>query len=98
MSWYRYVGYFFAGAFLANTIPHLVQGISGREFRTPFGNPSSALLNGIWGLVNLAVGVTLLTALGGFEFKFNGKLGVTALGFAVMTLTLANTSSRKARQ
>ena len=96
MKWYRYVGYFFSGAFLANTIPHLVQGISGREFRTPFGDPSSALLNGIWGLVNLALGVTLLIALGGLELKFNRKLVVIALGFAVMTLLLANTFSQQA--
>ena len=96
MKWYRYVGYYFAGAFLANTIPHLVQGISGREFRTPFGDPSSALLNGIWGLVNLALGVTMLIALGGCELKFNRKLVVIALGFAVMTLLLANTFSQQA--
>jgi hypothetical protein len=96
MKWYRYVGYFFAGAFLANTIPHLVQGTSGVEFWTPFGDPSSALLNGIWGLVNLALGVSLLIASGGLEVKFNRKLGVAALGFAVMTILLANTFSQQA--
>ncbi|HJW87865.1 MAG TPA: hypothetical protein VJ565_00115 [Dehalococcoidia bacterium] len=96
MKWYRYVGYFFAGAFFANTIPHLVQGISGLQFRTPFGDPSSALLNGIWGLINLALGVTLLIASGGLELKFNRKLLVIAVGFAVMTLLLANTFSQQA--
>ena len=30
--WYHYVAYFFGGVFLANTIPHLVNGIS----RNPF--------------------------------------------------------------
>lgn len=95
MKWYRYVGYFFAGGFLSNTIPHLVQGISGREFQTPFGDPSSALLNGIWGLVNLALGVSILIALGGLELKFHRKLGVTALGFTLMTLMLANTFSQQ---
>lgn len=31
--WYHYIAYFFAGVFLANTIPHLVNGISGIRFR-----------------------------------------------------------------
>jgi hypothetical protein len=29
MRWYHYVAYFFGGAFLANTLPHLGNGISG---------------------------------------------------------------------
>ncbi len=33
MRWYHYVAYFFGGAFLANAIPHLVNGISGRSFK-----------------------------------------------------------------
>ena len=31
--WYHLVAYFFGGAFLANTIPHLVSGISGSPFK-----------------------------------------------------------------
>ena len=31
--WYHYIAYFFAGVFLANTIPHLVNGMSGLRFR-----------------------------------------------------------------
>ena len=27
MVWYVYVGWFFAGAFLTNAIPHIVQGM-----------------------------------------------------------------------
>ena len=36
MTWYHYVSYFFAGAFLANAVPHVTNGISGRPFQSPF--------------------------------------------------------------
>lgn len=53
MPWYVYLGWFFAGAFLANSIPHIVQGICGNRFQTPFASPpgvgkSSAVVNAIW--------------------------------------------------
>jgi hypothetical protein len=65
MPWYFYVAWFFAGAFLTNSIPHLAQGLSGNRFQTPFASPpgvgeSSALVNMIWGLFNFAVGGLLL--------------------------------------
>jgi hypothetical protein len=52
--WYSYIAWFFAGAFLVNTIPHVVQGVSGNKFQTPFASPrgvgeSSAQMNVIWG-------------------------------------------------
>ncbi len=67
MAWYVYVAWFFAGAFLANAIPHPVQGICGNRFQTPFGSPrgvgeSSAVVNVIWGLANFAIGGGLLHA------------------------------------
>ncbi|MGO8910997.1 MAG: hypothetical protein ACLQDM_16985 [Bradyrhizobium sp.] len=66
MVWYVYVAWFFAGAFLANAIPHIVQGICGNRFQTPFASPSgvgesSAIVNVIWGFFNLAIGGTLLS-------------------------------------
>jgi hypothetical protein len=65
MVWYVYVGWFFAGAFLTNAVPHIVQGISGNRFQTPFASPpgvgeSSAIVNVLWGFFNLAVGGALL--------------------------------------
>jgi hypothetical protein len=65
MIWYVYVGWFFAGAFLANAIPHIVQGICGHSFPTPFASPpgrgdSSATVNIFWGFLNLAIGGALL--------------------------------------
>jgi len=65
MAWYAYIAWFFAGAFLANTIPHVVQGICGNRFQTPFASPrgvgeSSAVVNVVWGFANLAAGGGLL--------------------------------------
>ncbi len=65
MGWYTYVAWFFAGAFLANAIPHTIQGICGNRFQTPFASPpgigeSSAVMNVLWGLFNLAIGGMLL--------------------------------------
>jgi hypothetical protein len=56
---------FFAGAFLANTVPHFVHGISGDRFPTPFAKPpgkglSSPTVNVLWALFNLAAGYVLL--------------------------------------
>ena len=39
MPWYDYAAYFFAGAFLANSIPHFVQGVCGNQFQSPFASP-----------------------------------------------------------
>ncbi|MBV8380008.1 MAG: hypothetical protein JO369_04480 [Paucibacter sp.] len=55
---------FFAGAFLANAVPHFVAGTMGRSFQTPFANPpgrglSSPTVNVLWGFFNFVVGVLL---------------------------------------
>lgn len=56
---------FFAGAFLANSLPHLAAGTMGRVFPTPFAKPrgigdSSPLVNFLWGSANLGASVVLL--------------------------------------
>ena len=40
MKWYHYVAAFFAGAFLANVVPHFIHGVSGDAFPTPFADPA----------------------------------------------------------
>lgn len=65
MSWYFYLLQFVSGLFLANGVPHFVQGISGNRFQSPFATPpgvgeSSPLINALWGYANLAIGATLL--------------------------------------
>jgi len=64
MNWYHYTACFFAGIFLANVVPHYVNGVSGDPFPTPFAHPpgkglSSPLVNVLWALFNLAVGSVL---------------------------------------
>jgi hypothetical protein len=71
---------FFAGAFLANLVPHFVKGICGDRFPTPFATPrgiglSSPLVNVVWGLANLVAGFFLFRA---------GKVGSGALGSAAV--------------
>ena len=65
MTWYLYIASFFAGIFLANAIPHFVQGVSGNKFPSPFSKPSgrglsSATVNVVWALLNFLVGYLLL--------------------------------------
>jgi len=65
MPWYFYLFDFISGLFLANGVPHFVQGVSGHWFQSPFGYPpgvgeSSPLSNTLWGFANLAVGFVLL--------------------------------------
>jgi hypothetical protein len=65
MPWYFYIAHFIAGFLLANSIPHFVNGISGRSFISPFGDPpgrgeSSAVSNVLWGEANMIVGLAIL--------------------------------------
>jgi hypothetical protein len=67
MKWYNYIASFFAGLFLANVIPHYVNGVSGNGFPTPFANPpglglSSPVINVLWALLNLVIGYFLFKA------------------------------------
>ncbi|ANI88499.1 hypothetical protein A9P82_03805 [Arachidicoccus ginsenosidimutans] len=67
MEWYNYLSTFFAGVFLANFVPHFVNGISGNSFPTPFAKPpgkglSSPVVNIAWSLFNLIGGFFLFKA------------------------------------
>ena len=64
MPWYDYIAALFAGAFFANVVPHLVNGVSGDPFPTPFAKPpgqglSSPTVNVVWALFNLVIGYIL---------------------------------------
>ena len=65
MAWYCYLLEFLSGMFLANGVPHFVQGVSGAPFQSPFAKPpgvgeSSPVVNVVWGFGNLVVGALLL--------------------------------------
>ena len=98
MQWLRYVMAFFGGAFTANFVPHFVRGITGTQFPTPFANPpppvgmSPPMVNVAWALFNLAVGYLLLRY-SGFRTREWDKVIPAFIGFAAMSLMLANVFS-----
>lgn len=55
-----YVFSFFSAVFATNGVPHFVKGVMGKQHQTPFGKPSSAIVNVAWGWLNFAVAVGLL--------------------------------------
>ncbi len=96
MRWYHYVAYFFGGAFLANTLPHLINGVSGNAFQSPFASPpgvglSSSIVNVLWGLFNLAIAYLLLCRVGSFDLRKTKHALALGAGMLVMSLMLAHT-------
>jgi hypothetical protein len=94
MEWYVYVARFFAGAFLANAVPHFVSGVQGRRFPTPFASPpgqgeSSSQLNVIWGAANAIVGYLLLFRVGVFSAHSLRQMPLVGVGGLLMALMLA---------
>ena len=92
--WYHLLAYFFGGAFLANTIPHLVAGISGSPFQSPFASPpgeglSSSMVNVLWGFFNLTVAYVLVVRIGRVDLRQTKHVVVLGLGALLMALMLA---------
>ena len=93
--WCHYVAYFFGGIFLANTIPHLVNGMSGSPFQSPFASPpgkglSSATVNVLWGMFNLVVAYILLVRVGRFDLRKATHAAVVGLAMLLISLQLAH--------
>ena len=91
MRWYHYIAFFFAGAFLANAIPHFVNGISGSAFQSPFASPpgqglSSSTVNVLWGFCNLVVGYVLVCRVGNFNLRKTSH--AFALGAGILAIAL----------
>jgi hypothetical protein len=94
MHWYHYLSYFFGGAFLANSLPHLMNGVSGRSFQSPFAKPpgeglSSPTVNVLWGLFNLAVAYLLVIRVGEFSLHDTIQVATLGAGALVMSVMLA---------
>jgi hypothetical protein len=94
LPWYVYLLQFVAGLFLANGVPHFVQGISGHWFQTPFASPpgvgeSSPVVNVLWGFLNLAVGFALLFAFAAKGADVIVEWALVALGALAIALYLA---------
>jgi hypothetical protein len=69
MPVYYYVLQFLSGALLMNAVPHVVQGMSGAPFQSPFAKPSgigesSPRVNLWWGWANLVGGAVLYAKFG----------------------------------
>jgi hypothetical protein len=99
MRWYHYIAYFFGGAFLANTVPHFVNGISGNAFQSPFASPpgeglSSSTINVLWGLLNLVVAYLLICRVGSFNLRRTTHVLTLGAGLLIMALMLARTFGR----
>ncbi|HLZ76465.1 hypothetical protein [Phenylobacterium sp.] len=74
MNWLHEVAYFFGGAFLINALPHLVAGLQGKPFQSPFAHPpgqglSSSRVNTVWGAANVVVAWLLLAKVGAFDLR-----------------------------
>ena len=99
MRWYHYVAYFFGGAFLANAVPHFVNGVSGHPFQSPFASPpgeglSSSTVNVLWGFFNFAVGYVLVCRVGKFELRQTMHVVVLGVGALLMALMAAHAFGR----
>lgn len=94
MEWYVFLAYFGAGLFLANGVPHFVNGISGNRFQSPFASPpgvgeSPPLVNVIWGASNLIIGYLLLHGVGDFEGGLSLDVFVVTFGALFAAVALA---------
>ena len=88
------VSYFFGGVFLANAIPHLVSGMMGRPFQSPFAKPpgqgfSSSTVNVLWGFSDAVVGYILVVRVGSFELRSTTHVLALGLGALLISLQVA---------
>jgi hypothetical protein len=94
MPWYYYASYFFGGAFLANTLPHLINGVSGRKFQSSFAKPpgkglSSSTVNVLWGIFNLAVAWLLICRVGSFSLQNPWHMLTLGAGMTLISISSA---------
>jgi hypothetical protein len=85
--------------FLINAIPHLVNGVSGRPFQSPFATPSgeglsSSTVNVLWGAFNLAVGYMLVCHVGNFDLRSTDDAIALGLGALVLGVVMARMFGR----
>jgi hypothetical protein len=91
MPWLSLLSYFFGGVFLGNAIPHVVSGMMGRPFQSPFAKPpgeglSSSTVNVLWGFFNIVIGYLLVCRVGDFELRNTDD--VAALGAGALLIAL----------
>lgn len=99
MPWLSLVSYFFGGAFLANAIPHVVSGMMGRPFQSPFAKPrgqgfSSSTVNVLWGFFNTVVSYMLVCRVGDFDLRSTADVVAFGAGAFLIALFLARQFGR----
>jgi hypothetical protein len=99
MPWTDHIAYFFGGAFLTNAVPHVVSGVMGRPFQSPFAKPrgrghSSSTVNVLWGFLNLAIGYLLVVRVADFDLRSTADVIALGLGALVMGVALARMFGR----
>ena len=99
MEWIHYLAYFGGGAFLTNAIPHLVSGVMGRPFQSPFAKPrgeglSSSTVNVTWGFFNLVVAYLLICRVGDFDLRAWDHAAALGLGILLMGTVMARLFGR----
>ena len=93
MPWTIWLLHLLCGALLVNGIPHLVHGLSGEPFQSPFAKPSgvglsSPIVNVLWGFFNLFAAIALLLWRP-LDTTSLIDLGATALGALLIGLFTA---------
>jgi len=99
MNWPDLIAYVFGGAFLTNAIPHVVAGMMGEPFQSPFAKPpgeglSTSTVNIVWGFFNLLVGYLLVCRVGEFSLRTTSDVAALGLGGFLIGLFLARRFGR----
>jgi hypothetical protein len=99
MNWLHNLSYFFAGAFLANAVPHFVSGVMGRPFQSPFAKPpgkglSSSSVNVLWGFANFVIAWFLIVGVGDFDIRATDNVVAAAAGVLLMSVVSARAFGR----
>ena len=85
----NYLLMFLSGVLLCNAIPHLVSGVRGERFFTPWSRDvrASAVENALWGSVNLLAGGFILSRIAAQNIPHGAK--VMGIGFVLTAVALS---------
>ncbi len=88
------IALFFGGAFLINAVPHLVSGVLGQPFQSPFAKPpgqglSSSTVNVLWGSFNVALAYLLLIRVANLDLHSLRQVSVVGVGIVAFAFFTA---------
>ncbi len=99
MTWLHDLCYLFGGAFFANAVPHMVSGMMGRPFQSPFAKPpgqglSSSTVNVLWGGANLVAAYCLIFQVGRIDLHAVDQAGAIGGGVLLSAMLAARLFGR----